>query len=60
MHKIGCASTKKVSFLCLRLALPLQKIGCASTKKVNFLCTCIKIENNEICYHSSRSRVKVE
>ena len=38
LHKIGCASTKKINFLCLRLALPLHKVGCASTKKVNFLC----------------------
>ena len=38
LHKVGCASTKKINFLCLRLALPLHKIGCASTKKVNFLC----------------------
>ncbi len=25
LHKIGCASTKKINFLCLRLALPLDK-----------------------------------
>ncbi len=25
LHKVGCASTKKVNFLCLRLALPLYK-----------------------------------
>ena len=25
LHKVGCASTKKVNFLCLRLALPLDK-----------------------------------
>ena len=38
LHKIGCASTEQVNFLCLWLALPLHKIGCASTKKINFLC----------------------
>ena len=38
LHKVGCASTKKVNFLCPRLALPLHKVGCASTKKINFLC----------------------
>ena len=38
LHKVGYASTKKVIFLCLRLALPLHKVGCALTKKINFLC----------------------
>ena len=38
LQAIGFVSTKKVNFLCVRLAQSLQKIGCASTKKTSFLC----------------------
>ena len=48
LHKVGCASTKKVNFLCPRLALPLHKMGCASTEQVNFLCLQLALSLHKI------------
>lgn len=38
LHKIGCALTKKVNFLCLRFALSLHKTSCTSAIQTQFNC----------------------